>query len=159
MRSHRWTHSKCSNSCMSVVPCNKTAIAGRSHSPVQREVDERKRRREEDREGRGKRGRTRDQNWDRNQTDWVILEEEERQRGGPRGREQRVSLLECSCTWLESTHLRYTWAPFWALRAHYRKTEQNTETITHRDTNTRSSKNLRLSCIKPPSVKVYKDEL
>lgn len=56
MRSHWWTHSKCSNSCMSVVPCNKTAIAGRSHSPVQREVDQWQRRREEDREARARGG-------------------------------------------------------------------------------------------------------
>lgn len=69
----------------------------------------------------------------RREAEW--LEEEKRKSG------KKVAV---SCTWLETTHLRYTWAPFWALRAHYRKTEQNTETITHRDANTRSSKNLTL---------------
>ncbi len=34
---------------MSVVPCNKTAIAGRSHSPVQKEVVEQQKRRETER--------------------------------------------------------------------------------------------------------------
>lgn len=94
---------------------------------------------------------------------WQERRKTERERGRKRpaanaGRENKTdteieiaeregSLQERPCTWLESTHLRYTWAPLWALRAHYRKTGQNrTQTITHRDRNTRSSKNLRLSC-------------
>lgn len=81
--------------------------------------------------------------------------EAERLEEGGREGEKKEQKVAVSCTWLETTHLRYTWAPFWALRAHYGKTEQNTETITHRDTNTRSSKNLTLGRSEPPAVNVY----
>lgn len=119
--------------------CNKTNTEGRSHSQgadrggtrgkwkTGRKEKKRKTQRPErvsqrgagggktGRGGEGEERRAEDPCWDVHAPDW--------------------SLHTCS----------YTWAPLWALRAHYRKTEQNTETITHRHTETRSSKNLKLS--------------
>lgn len=58
----------------------------------------------------------------------------ERGWGGGGGRRMWASEepLRFPCTWLGFTHLRYTWAPLWALRAHYRKTEQNTDNHSQR---------------------------
>lgn len=151
---------QCSKPCMPVVPCNKTATAGRSHSLVQWDMNGWQRRR---RDGQREWRRTASSLLERKirpDRYWNRRDREGREVSW--GREWREFLCESrvswesSCTWLESTHLRYIWAPFWALRAHYRRTEQNTETITHRDINTRSSKNLRLSCLKPPAVGIYK---
>lgn len=123
IRSHWWTHSNAATHVSSALQQNHRRALSQSGA-------ERGEWRAEEREGQRGRGRKPEI-----VTNTVVgskarwIESYWKRKKRECRKVWREELL-CSCTWLESTHLRYTWAPFWALRAHYRKTEQNTETIT-----------------------------